>query len=296
MKQLYIFTTTSAVITSDMTGLTAGDAGKIGFYHLDAPTTGIASTAALSKDFGFVIARGANKMPLRFPEVNFKSLQVTKSTYSNDTEGATFSVTLTVPSPTAGTSYSVTLSKKGVVFNERNNWTFEHTATSTDTATTIAKALAVAINASSEGSGLKVATTPSSGDITISATTMGPDYAVGIHNIPIKTSTTVTAGKPAMLDSEYMKDLASRCAAGKGFEYLAEDGKEIYPGYPESIPDDKGFTMWTLRFAVPRVSAKQRDEVVWQTVHIACPQSTKKSDITLLDTLLGITAPSSSED
>lgn len=293
MKQLYIFTTTSAVITSDMTGLTAADAGKIGFYHLDAPTTGIASTAALSKNFGFLIARGADKMPLRFPEVDFKSLQVTKAEYQ---AGAIFSVTLTVPTPTAGTSYSVTLSKKGVVFNERNNWTFEHLATSTDTATTIAKALAVAINASSESSGLKVASTPASGDITISATTMGPDYAVGIHNIPIKTSTTVTAGKPAMLDSEYMKDLASRCAAGKGFEYLAEDGKEIYPGYPEAITDDKGFTMWTLRFAVPRMSARQRDEVVWQTVHIACPETTKGTDIELLDVLLGITAPSSNKD
>lgn len=285
MKQLYIFSVVSGIIETDLSGLTAADAGKIGFYELDAPETPIASNVALTKDFGFLVARGANKMPLRFPEVNFKSLQVTKSNY---TPGVKFSVTLTVPTPVVGTEYHVTFSKKGVVFNERNNWRFDHIATTNDTALTIATALAKAINVSTEASGLEVSTMPTTADITISATSIGPDYAVKICNIPLKTGTTVTAGKPAMLDSVYMRDLASKCAAGKGFEYLAEDGKEIYPGYPEAIADDKGFTMWTLRFAVPRMSARQRDEVVWQTVHIACPQTTKGTAESVLDDLFGI--------
>ena len=86
--------------------------------------------------------------------------------------------------------------------------------------------------------------------------------------------------------------MASRCAAGKGFNYTGEDGKEIYPGYPEVVSEDQ-YVLYTLRFAVPRASAKQRDEVVYQIVHIAVPVGA--AAITTLDTIFGLSAAASSE-
>ena len=50
--------------------------------------------------------------------------------------------------------------------------------------------------------------------------------------------------------------------------------------------------MYTLRFAVPRVAAKQRDEVVYQIVHIVVPSAT--TVVTTLDTIFGLSSPSSS--
>ena len=85
-------------------------------------------------------------------------------------------------------------------------------------------------------------------------------------------------------------DLASRCAAGKGFNYTAQDASEIYPGYPEEV-EDTTYTMYTLRFAVPRVAAKQRDEVVYQIVHIVVPSAA--TVVTTLDTIFGLNSPSS---
>ena len=80
-------------------------------------------------------------------------------------------------------------------------------------------------------------------------------------------------------DVAYIKDLASQCAAGKGFDYVEGDGKEIYPGYPEAL-DGTTYNIYTLRFQVGRKSAKTRDEKVWQLVHIAVPtDATCKSSL-----------------
>ena len=46
--------------------------------------------------------------------------------------------------------------------------------------------------------------------------------------------------------------------------------------------------MYTLRFAVPRVGAKQRDEVVWQTVHLVMPSDATQA--TTIEYVLGVTA------
>ena len=99
--------------------------------------------------------------------------------------------------------------------------------------------------------------------------------------------TDVTHGKKAVCDKAYIQDLASRCAAGKGFNYAADDGKELYPDYPEVVADDQ-YVLYSLRFAVPRVASKQRDEVVYQLVHIAVPVGSDA--ITTLDTIFGLSA------
>lgn len=70
--------------------------------------------------------------------------------------------------------------------------------------------------------------------------------------------------------------MANKAAADAGIEYTYRDTyTELYPAYPFNPlkqPDsaDAGYTIFTLRFAVPR-EMKTRDEVVHQIVQIAFP-------------------------
>ena len=75
-------------------------------------------------------------------------------------------------------------------------------------------------------------------------------------------------------NAEQIKDLANKAAADAGFVYTYED-VDVNPGYPLNPlaqPDsaDVGYTIFTLRFAVPR-HTKTRDEVVHQIVQVAFP-------------------------
>lgn len=277
MKQLFIAKNVEYPTSTDMSTLADG---AIAFVN---PADGKILTAAPTSNFSIFVGRGSNKLPRMFPEIDVKSLQVTKATYQ---AGATFTAKITVPTPEKGTHYTVVITKKGTVFNERNNWTFTTMATTT-TAADVAKQLTAQINGNKYQLGVKAEST--GGAITITALEAGKDYEVlGADGLMGVAPTEVTNGKKAELDKADIQDLASRCAAGKGFNYLGEDGKEIYPGYPEVVDADK-YVLYTLRFAVPRVAAKQRDEVVYQLVHIAVPVGAPS--ISTIDTILGLQEP-----
>lgn len=274
MKQLFIAKDVAYPTSTDMSTLADGAIALVN------PADGKILTAAPTSNFSIFVGRGSGKLPRVFTEVDVKTLQVTKGTYQ---AGATFKAIITVPTPEKGLDYTVVIVKKGTVFNERSNWTFTTPATSTNAAD-VAKQLVAQINGNKYQLG--VTATNSGGAIIITATEEGKDYEVlGADALTGVEPTGVTHGKKAMYDKAYIQDLASRCAAGKGFNYLGEDGKEIYPGYPEVVDADK-YVLYTLRFAVPRVAAKQRDEVVYQLVHIAVPLG--GTPISTLDTILGI--------
>lgn len=280
MKQLFICKK-NAYATSDAkaTDLTTVPEGTIALFSL---SNGALLTAAPTSNFSIVVGRATGKMPLMFPEVDVKSLQVTKASYE---AAKKFTAKITVPTPEKGLHYTVVVVKKGTVFNERSNWTFTSMATST-TAADVAKQIVNQINGNKYNLGVEASNT--GGAITITALEAGKDFEVlGADSLSGVTPTEVTHGKKAELDKADIQDLASRCAAGKGFTYTGEDGKEIYPGYPEVVSEDQ-YTLYTLRFAVPRASAKQRDEVVYQTVHIAVPIGSEA--ITTLDTIFGLSA------
>lgn len=280
MKQLFICKKTAyATAAAKATDLTTVPEGTIALFSLK---DGTLLTAAPTSNFSIVVGRATGKMPLMFPEVDVKSLQVTKASYE---ASKTFTAKITVPTPEKGTHYTVVITKKGTVFNERSNWTFTTMATTT-TAADVAKQIVSQINGNKYNLGVSASNT--GGAITITALEAGKDFEVlGADGLFGVAPTEVTHGKKAELDKADVQDLASRCAAGKGFNYTGEDGKEIYPGYPEVVSEDQ-YTLYTLRFAVPRVSAKQRDEVVYQTVHIAVPVGA--TAITTLDTVLGLSA------
>lgn len=82
--------------------------------------------------------------------------------------------------------------------------------------------------------------------------------------------------------------MANKAAADAGFEYTYDEFAELYPAYPlnplaQPDTDDKGFTVYTIRFAEPR-DMKTRDEVVHQIIQIAYPTESKA--IATLKTIL----------
>lgn len=279
MKQLLISQKKAyATSSAKSTDLTTVPEGTIAMFDL-ATGALLTNAAKATGDFSIVVGRSTGKMPLMFPEVNLKTLEVTKATYA---AGSTFTAKITVPTPEKGTHYTVVVTKKGTVFNERNNWTFTTVATTT-TAANVAKQIAAQINGNKHQLG--VSASYSGGAITITALEEGKDYEVlGADGLMGVVPTDVTHGKKAVCDKAYIKDLASRCAAGKGFNDTYADGDSVYPGYPEVVDEDQ-YVLYTLRFAVPRVASKQRDEVVYQIVHLAVPVGSEA--ITTLDTIFG---------
>lgn len=280
MKQLFITKKNAyATSTAKSTDLTTVTEGTIALFSLK---DGSLLTAAPTSNFSIVVGRGTNKMPFVFPEVDIKTLEVSKASYE---ASATFTAKITVPTPEKGTDYTVVIIKKGTVFNERSNWTFTARALTT-TAADVAKAITAQINGNKNQLGVKAEY--SGGAITITAIEAGKDYEVlGADGLMGVEPTSVTHGKKAKLDKADVQDLASKCAAGKGFNDVYADGETIYPGYPEVVSESQ-YVLYTLRFAVPRAYAKQRDEVVYQLVHIAVPVGA--ACITTLDTVFGLAA------
>lgn len=281
MKQIIIGQKKAYASGVDYFDLTKIEEGVIGFFN---PATGelISDNSGLGSTFAIVCGRGEDKMPIHFPDVNVRTLSVTKAVPE---EGTAFQAKFTVPVPTAGKDYTVIVSKKGVYFNERNNWTFS-VAAKNDLAASVAAELVKRINANNATLGVKASN--SGAVVTLDGVKVGEDFAVTLADELIGFELdSLTEGKKAILDKAYVQDMASRCAAGKGFNDVYHNGDSIYPGYPEKV-EDCNYVMYSLRFAVPRVAAKQRDEVVYQMVHIVVPEGSDCIDT--FDSILNIPA------
>ena len=282
MKQLILGKNKAYASAAKSTDLTSVAEGTIAMFKL---SDGSLITGKVDSDFSLVLGRKTNVTPFIIPEVNFKTLTVEKAT---NQPAKTFTAKMTIANAVAGKNYTIIVVKKGVIRHERNTWTATCMAKST-TVTDIAADLVKQFNGSSETSGITASN--SGGVITFTASVAGTDFdIVGADELTGVKPTAVTNGIPGILYKAYVVDLASRCAAGKGFNYTAQDASEIYPGYPEEV-EDTTYTMYTLRFAVPRVAAKQRDEVVYQIVHIVVPSAA--TVVTTLDTIFGLNSPSS---
>ena len=282
MKQLILGKNKAYASAAKSTDLTSVAEGTIAMFKL---SDGSLITSKVDSDFSLVLGRKTNVTPFIIPEVNFKTLTVEKATNQS---AKTFTAKMTIANAVAGKNYTIIVVKKGVIRHERNTWTATCMAKSA-TVTDVAADLVKQFNGSSETSGITASN--SGGVITFTASVAGTDFdIVGADELTGVKPTAVTNGIPGILDKAYVMDLASRCAAGKGFNYTAQDASEIYPGYPEEV-EDTTYTMYTLRFAVPRVAAKQQDEVVYQIVHIVVPSAA--TVVTTLDTIFGLNSSSS---
>lgn len=297
MKQLLIVNSQKAInAKADASGAAVSPydfsnlaEGAISFFELDASTL---LAAAPTKNFGIALGRGTNMPAFVIPEVDLSTLSVVKTLPS---AGAKFSATFTMPTPIVGKEYTVILVKKGTVPNERNIFTTSIVAGST-TAATEATALVKYINNKANDL-FNVKATVSTAAITITAQD-GNDYEIKFADALTGTTTSaLTQGKKAIGDKAYIADLAQRCAAGKGFNLLDQESRDIYPGFPEAVEDlvpnssgtggvsTAGYAIYSLHFATGRAAGKQVDERVWQYVHIAVPITA--SSYATIDTILG---------
>jgi len=304
MKQLLIVNSEKAlnagtsVTAYDFSGL---DAGAISFFEcgVDQAASTLLS-AKPTKNFGIALGRGANMPAFIIPEVDISTLEVTQTLpYA----GATFAATFTMPTTVVGKEYTVILVKKGTVAHERNIFTTSIVAKTT-TAATEATAFRKAINDKTSEMFPFVAT-GSTTSVVLTCQVPGEDWEIKFADALSGTSTSaLTHGKKAIGDKAFILDLAQRCAADKGFNYLDGESRDIYPGYPEAVEGDwtmnttgsggsstTGYKIYNLHFATGRVAGKQVDERVWQYVHIAVPLtkangSTAAAALSSLDTIL----------
>ena len=189
--------------------------------------------------------------------------------------------------------HSVIFVKKGIQFNERANWTATvHAYKTSETVNMIAKKIADYVN---NNPLLGLTAVADAAKVTVTATKPGVDYelipADALFGMEI---TYTTRGEAALNDAEGIKKLADMAAADAGFEYTYRDSyMYLYPKYPldplaQPTKTDYGFTVFTLRFAVPRAT-KTRDEVVHQIVQIAIPNKSASAvgdAVTAIETAL----------
>lgn len=188
------------------------------------------------------------------------------------TAGSVYTGNVTVTAPTADGHYTLLLVKKGLKFNERNRWTATVPVKVGDTADAIAAKLGAFFEANSSNLNIKVEV--AAGKITITGLAKGEDFALMGADDLLGVTVSETNATAAYGDANYVMDLANKAAADAGFLYTYED-LDVNPGYPlnplkAADSADTGFTIFTLRFAVPR-HTKTRDEVVHQIVQVAFP-------------------------
>ena len=279
MKQLFICDTGTYTAQSKFENIGQIAKGQLGLYDLSTETL-ITNESEDAHDFAIALGRGDGLSPRLIPEVDIKTLTVTKA---ESKEGKNFSASVVIPTAVVGTKYTIILTKLGKGVNERSNWTFDAVAKTT-TAADVAKALAKQINANSVNTGFSASV--STATITITGSNNEPCGITLADGLSTVTPTVTEKGNKPVLYPEQVKELALECAAGKGFNYLAEGGQDLYPGFPETISTSGGGYLYTLRFAVPRMSGKQKDEVVYQTVYLFV---TKNGGLaTTLDKIFGL--------
>lgn len=266
------------------TALTSLAVGQFAFVALVSGVETLDSDGTKIKDKGYIYlgksdAKGG-KLVVPIYKNNFS---YSKMVYAASTQ---YTGNFTIADVVAESDYTVVVVKKGVGFNERNKWTATVRAKAADTVDTIASALASQITAN-VGAGVTAAA--SAGKVTVTAKEKGVDYELTLGDDLFGTAVSQTHATAAVADAKYITDLAIKAAADAGIEYTYRDTyTELYPTYPLNPlkqPDsaDAGYTIFTLRFAVPR-EMKTRDEVVHQIVQIAFP--TEAGAITTVENIL----------
>lgn len=260
MKQLLL-------LSSDLypSGLNAYDATKIPVGQIAVMQNGsiVTSVASLANKNFTILYRKSKDAQVKNFDVDYNSLSIVKS-LSQASKAK--KMTVTVPATVAKETYSFTIVKKGKTFNERINYNYSEYAKADGKQADVAAALAKVVNANTENTGVKATVSDAAAVITLE-NVVNEDFNVVSELCTIATTQEFT---PAILDADYVKDLAQRCIGGKGIQYLAEDGKELYPGYPEAVADGY-YAMYTLRFANKRAASSQVSDNVYQLLHIVFP-------------------------
>lgn len=297
MKQLVIVKSSTALnggasTPKDLNGMTAG---SIGFFSLSNKAAWLSAAAA--SNFAIVSGRGANSPAVVIPEIDFSTLKITKTAPE---AGVAFSAYITIPTPVAGKTYTLTLVKLGTDINERNKWTETYTVPkgAEMTAAEVATILYNGFKAKADTGAIPVTVSLATAKITITAIAKGEGWKLVAGDDLYGTSVTTTAASPTIGDKAYVQKLAQQCAGDKGFNYTDDESTYLYKGYPEEVEDlvpntsgddgvsTAGYEIINLRFATGREAGKQTDERIWQDVIIALPIT--HAGISTIHTILGI--------
>lgn len=244
------------------------EAGEVAITTLINGVETITADGADVVDKFYINLGRAENGPVILPAYK-KHFSFVKGVYQ---QGTAYNGEVTIADPDVDGHFTLILFKKGLKFNERNRWTATVPVKVGEQGANIATKLAKYFEANA--SNLNITVAVASAKITITGNKIGEDFKlVGADDLlgiaVTETNATTTYG-----DAAYVADLADKAAADAGFEYTYKD-LDINPGYPlnplkAADSQDKGFTIFTLRFAVPR-EVKTRDEVVHQIVQVAFP-------------------------
>lgn len=269
------------------TAIDNAPAGALGFYYMKDGVPTVDTTGKLITGYGQIVMGRKSKDggPIIIPFYN-KDFSYSRSSYS---AAKTFTASFTVPAPVMMCDHTVIFTKKGIQFNERSNWTASiHVFKDTETAEQVAAKIANYINNNTATLGLT--STVSAAIVKVTATEPAVDYEITMADALSGTNVNYTyRGEIGIADAEAIKKMANMAAADAGFEYTyMDDVHYLYPNYPlnpntGTNTTDVRYTVYTLRFAVPR-DVKTRDELVHQIVQIAIP--TTADQITTIDTIL----------
>ena len=203
--------------------------------------------------------------------------------------GTAYTGEVTIADPDVDGHFTLILFKKGLKFNERNRWSATVPVKVGDKGADIAAKLVKFFQANANN--LNITAEVASAKITITGLNKGEDFTLKGADDLLGVAVTETAATAALNDAAYISDFASKAAADAGYLHTYYD-LDVNPGYPlnplaQNDKADTGFTVFTLRFAVPR-QVKTRDEIVHQIVQIAFP--TGAGAISKVETILNAIA------
>lgn len=223
--------------------------GSIGLYELKDDTKWLDKKA---EDL-FAIVGGVSDTlaPIVFTEVNPKTMSVTFAKYSEAKNGT---VEFTVPTPEIGKEYGVYLIKLDAVTNERYRWSVSEVARKDDNveANRIANAIVKQLNKIFELQRIDAEAKIEGAKVTITLKDALDHY--GVAPLGYLTADDITKNEdytPAIGDKAYVENLKKYTAAEEGYEYLGDDGAELYPGYNEPVEEGK-YDLFTIRFDATR--------------------------------------------
>ena len=265
--------TGAAVTPYDFSNLAEG---AVSFFELGGSEV---LAAPATKNFGIALGRSGDVMPFIIPEIDINTLNIT---VTEPSVGKKFKAEITIPTPVAGNNYTLVLVKNGTVVNER----FKFSATefvpkgSSMTAAALATSLGKQLKNYSTNGTLDIRVIVENAKITVESNNYTDQYKLVAGDDLHGTKVTNIFSMSNIGDKKFIENLAQQCAAGKGFNYLARESRDIYPGYPEAVEDiaqadiyTNGYVVFNLRFATNREAGKTMDEAVWQYVHIAVPKN-----------------------
>lgn len=268
------------------------DAGKIALYRID---TGAVITAALTEKipgFTLFIGEGAlstdGKYMQSLGEVSLRRFSYTKTVYA---AGTKFSANITIPTPAEGKDYTLTMAKKGVVFNERNKWSATTKAREGDTAATVAKRLGDQLKSLGKNEAFGV--TVASAVITVTATNYTDWNLVAGDDLYGTSVTTTVIGMPPVADDAYVKDLYRQCIGDEGIYGTDPAGLKLYN--EPTISSAVGWTIYTLQYYNAKPFKTTTGEDVRQIVHIAIPAAAATTLDAILASFINPVAPTKGE-